>query len=343
MQPSRIPTTGPTWRPSVVPTTIKPSLLPSEIPTLVPTFTPTVLPSQSPTATPTQKPSGVPSKAPTSVATIVTFPLTYGLSGVSASDINVQDTKSSAYLALVDTVKACLVTDSRTGSFNVTITSVTDNSRRLQGYLRLRTHKKNQLSGGVSIKFTVSFDVDKQQFLNADDGMSKMKNNFNANAASGVFDTTLQTNTPSDSPLADATGATSCVTGTPAIQLIQLMYPSMQPTFSCSPTVLPTVPPTTFKPTLRPTTVNPTPLPTTAAPTFMPTMKTMAPTLSIIPPGIVDVAVDSYTQVTMSLTATFDKPTVYAGYIYCAALTRGAVLASTSQVVLAATPVQYLA
>jgi hypothetical protein len=194
------------------------------------------------------------------------------LTGITASDINILDTKSPGYLALVDTVKSCLVTDGSIGSFNVTVMSVKDTARRLNS--KSLRGKKNVQAAGVAIDFSVSFDVDKQQFLDVDDGLNSMKNNFNSNAASGVFDTTLKANVPVGSPLTAATGSSSAVVGTAEVKTVLLLYPTMQPTISCRPTVTPTQLPTTTKPTTKPTTIMPTPLPTTASPTFIPTFRT---------------------------------------------------------------------
>ncbi len=176
-------------------------------------------------------------------------------------------------MALVNTVKSCLVTaGSNTGSFNVTITSIKDSARRLNS--KTFRGKETQAVVGVSVDFKVSFDVDKQQYLNVNDGLDSMKSNFNSNAASGVFDTTLKVNAPAGSPLSGVSGATSAVIGTAEIKTILLLYPTMQPTVSCRPTVTPTQQPSTRTPTRVPTTTAPTVTPTTRAPTAQPTFKT---------------------------------------------------------------------
>eukprot|EP01034_Spumella_vulgaris_P047458 gene47458-biopygen28353 len=87
--------------------------------------------------------------------------------------------------------------------------------------------------------------------------------------------------------------------------------------------------PTTFKPTRLPTTFAPTQLPTTPRPTFKPTEKTNSPTLSIIPPKTT-VTLSAVTISTVTLTVHFDIPSVYDGYVYCAALAEGTTVSTST-------------
>jgi hypothetical protein len=175
------------------------------------------------------------------------------LTGISSIAISSPTTQDSA--ALIATVKTCLVPEaSSTSSFNVTVTSVTSQDRRLELNSLLR--QRQDVLSGVSVVFSVSFDVDKLNYLDASDGVNKMQTSFNTNAANGKFDSILRNNAASGSPLQAVSGASSALVGATTIKIIQLMHPSVQPTVSCRPTV------------------RPTQSPTTAAPTFMPTIKT---------------------------------------------------------------------
>jgi hypothetical protein len=199
------------------------------------------------------------------VATIVSFDLTYGLSGVSSEAI----ASFANTNALIATVKTCLSVDvSNTKGLNVTISSASP--RRLDQ----KSLRKNIRVLDASVVFSIKFNVDEQNYLDAADGYSKMTAQFQTNAASGVFTTTLRANAVKGGELSTATGATSVTATSPVVTFIQLMYPSMLPTISVRPSVVPTVTPTTLRPTLLPTTFAPTQLPTTPRPTFMPTMKT---------------------------------------------------------------------
>jgi hypothetical protein len=191
---------------------------------------------------------------------------------VSAEDIQID---SAVQLVVINTIKACLVYDEKLrGYFNVSIDSVSDGNRRL-GIATLRGKNKERTLSNAQIKYSVSFDVDKQQYLDASDGYSQMTTTFSKSVEDGLFTLTLRANAGTSSVLSTATGATSVTAVTPAsVKYVQLLYPSMSPTVSCRPTVTPTQLPTTRTPTRVPTTAAPTVTPTTIAPTAQPTFKT---------------------------------------------------------------------
>jgi hypothetical protein len=178
-------------------------------------------------------------------------------------------------MVLVNTIKACLVRDETLrGHFNVSIDSVSDDSRRL-GAVALRGTSRYHTLSSVLITYSVSFDVDKQQFQDSSDGYAQMTTTFATSVEDGLFTQTLRAIAGSNSVLSTATGATSVATVTSAsVKYIQLMYPSFAPTVSCRPTVTPTQQPSTRTPTQVPTTTAPTVTPTTRAPTAQPTFKT---------------------------------------------------------------------
>jgi hypothetical protein len=192
------------------------------------------------------------------------------INGVSAEDIQID---YAVQMVLIATVKACLVPDaSQRANFNVSIASVVDVDRRLT---TLRGKNNVKVLPNTQVKLSVSFDVDKLQYLNSADGYSQMTTSFSSAASSGLFTSTLQTNAGGDSVLSTATGSTTVAAISLYVEhIIQLMYPSFAPTVSCRPTVTPTQLPTTRNPTRLPTTMAPTATPTTIAPTAMPTFKT---------------------------------------------------------------------
>eukprot|EP01034_Spumella_vulgaris_P047487 gene47487-biopygen34267 len=246
MTPSRIPTLSPTFRPSAAPTTKKPT---TSRPSVVPSVVPTVCPSAAPSA----------------------------IIGVTAEDIQID---SAVLIALIKTVKECLVSDPTMRSyFNVTIDAVADVNRRLTS---LRG-KNTQDDSKAQVKYSVTFDVDKQQYLNAATGYTQMTTSFSDSLVSGFFTATLQENLGRDSTLSEATAATTAVYSQP-----------------------------------------------------------MSPTLSIIPPKIT-LQVTSTAINSLTLAVTFDIPTVYAGYVYCAALPQGTVITDVTQVILAGQTTFYLA
>jgi hypothetical protein len=169
--------------------------------------------------------------------------------------------------AVVATVKASLVADIQLRAlFNTTVDTTTDVSRRLTAL-----RGKSTLST-VSVVYSVSFDMDKMQYLDVQDGFSQMKDSFTSAIEDGQFTSTLQSNGGS---LAAANGATVCLFSVnPTVTIIQLNYPSMSPTVSCRPTVTPTQLPTTRTPTRVPTTITPSQVPTTIRPTAQPTFRT---------------------------------------------------------------------
>eukprot|EP01034_Spumella_vulgaris_P047463 gene47463-biopygen30106 len=73
----------------------------------------------------------------------------------------------------------------------------------------------------------------------------------------------------------------------------------------------------------------------------MPTFKTASPTLSIVPP-VTTVTLSAVTLSTVTLTVTFDKGTVYDGYVYCAALAEGTNVSSVNQIIQSAQTLYYL-
>jgi hypothetical protein len=158
--------------------------------------------------------------------------------------------------AVISTVKASLVPDVQLRVlFNTTVDAITDLSL-----------------SAVSVVYSVSFDMDRMQYLDVADGFSQMKSSFTAAIEDGQFNSTLQANGGS---LAAASGATVCVFSfDPVVTIIQLKYPSMAPTVSCRPTVRPTQQPTTTRPTCLPTTIMPSRVPTTIRPTAQPTFRT---------------------------------------------------------------------
>jgi hypothetical protein len=167
---------------------------------------------------------------------------------VSAEDIQID---SAVQVALISTVKASLVPEAGLrASFNVTVDSVSDDSRRLSA---LRGKSRQLVASSAQVRYAVSFDVDKQQYLNAADGYSQMTSSYSAAIVNGQFSSTLHANAQSGSPLASATGATTAVYSAYIVNYIQLMYPSFAPTVSCRPTVAPTRVPTTATPTAKPT------------------------------------------------------------------------------------------
>ncbi len=189
---------------------------------------------------------------------------------MSAEEIQID---SAVQMALIATVKTCLVPDaSLRAAFNVTISSVSDDTRRLTA---LRGKSKAHVLSNAHVKYGISFDVDKQQYLNSADGYSQMTSSFSNAASSGLFTTTLHSTAGSGSVLLAATGATTVASVSQYTEkFIQLMYPSFAPTVSCRPTVTPTQQPSTRTPTRVPTTTAPTVTPTTRAPTAQPTFKT---------------------------------------------------------------------
>ncbi len=68
----------------------------------------------------------------------------------------------------------------------------------------------------------------------------------------------------------------------------------------------------------------------------------MNPTLSIVPPAIT-AAQATATINSVTVTVTFNQPTVHAGYLFAGALIKDTELVSVNQLVVAATSVQYLA
>ncbi len=161
---------------------------------------------------------------------------------------------------VVATVKECLVSSpSLRSSFNVTLssTSSTNVVRSLRGKTAQST---------VDLVYSISFDVDRQQYLTAADGYSQMTQFFDTSIqAGGLFTSTLQIKAGSNSELSSASGATSAVYSSFNTIEVQLLSPSFAPTVSFRPTVTPTQ---------QPTTRIPTRLPTTATPTAFPTFKT---------------------------------------------------------------------
>jgi len=168
---------------------------------------------------------------------------------------------------LIETFKSSLGSDpALTALMNVTIASISESAtRRLGGNLKGRdAHARVRLQSGVDVKFKVEFDVDQQQFLNVDDGVAKITTQFTAVASSGNFTETLQAKA-GEGILASAVGAETATFLPPETKLVPLFNPTMQPTVSSKPSVIPTLIPTTVKPTL---------LPTTTVPSFMPTLRT---------------------------------------------------------------------
>jgi hypothetical protein len=192
--------------------------------------------------------------------------------GVNAEDVQID---FAVQVVLINTVKACLVTDETLRRFfNVSIDSVSDDARRL-GAVGLRRKSIERTLSNAQIKYSVSFDVDKQQYQDSSDGYSQMTTTFMTSVGGGLFTQTMRASAGSNSVLSTATGATTVASITPAsVKYVQLLYPSMSPTVSCRPTVTPTQLPTTRTPTRVPTTTAPTVTPTTVAPTAMPTFKT---------------------------------------------------------------------
>jgi hypothetical protein len=180
------------------------------------------------------------------------------LTGVSASDL--QNSQADQNI-LIETFKSSLGQDANlTTHMNVSIASISDIPNR-----RLRENNQQiRLQSGVDVKFKIAFDVDKQQFLNVDDGISKITTKFTADASSGLFTETLHNNAQ-EGPLSTAVGASTIIHTAPETKTVALFYPTMQPTVSSKPSVLPTIMPSTQKPTLRPT---------TAVPSFAPTLRT---------------------------------------------------------------------
>jgi hypothetical protein len=182
------------------------------------------------------------------------------LTGVSASDLRNSQADQDI---LIDTFKSSLGQDANlTAHMNVSIASISDITNRRLGE---NNHQQTiHLQSGVDVKFKIAFDVDQQQFLNVDDGISKITTKFSADASSGLFTETLNANA-GEGPLSTAVGASTIIHTTPETKTVALFYPTMQPTVSSKPSVLPTIMPSTQKPTLRPT---------TAVPSFAPTFKT---------------------------------------------------------------------
>jgi hypothetical protein len=200
---------------------------------------------------------------------VIALYLSQDVIGVSVEDIQID---SAVQVALISTVKASLVPEAGLrASFNVTIDSVSDDNRRLSA---LRGKNKQLVVSTAQVQYAVSFDVDKQQYLDAADGYSQMTSSYSVAISDGQFSSTLHTYAQSGSPLVSATGATTSVYSAYSVKYIQLMYPSFAPTVSCRPTVTPTQQPSTRTPTRVPTTTSPTVTPTTIAPTALPTFKT---------------------------------------------------------------------
>ncbi len=164
---------------------------------------------------------------------------------------------------LIATFKSSLGPDPALTKFiNVTIASMTDTStRRLEN---LRATPVRLLARGVRVKFRIRFNVDKQQFLNVDDGISQITTKFAADAYNGVFTQNLNANAEGGD-LSAATGDTNMTYTAPEVETFALFNPTMQPTVSSKPSVLPTIRPSTQKPTLQPT---------TTVPSFAPTFRT---------------------------------------------------------------------
>jgi hypothetical protein len=168
---------------------------------------------------------------------------------------------------LIETFKSSLGSDpAMTALMNVTIASITESAtRRLGGNLKGRDAKTRvRLQSGIDVKFKVVFDVDQQQFLDVNDGVTKITAQFTAVVSHGNFTDTLQAKA-GDGVLASAVGAETATFLPPETKLVALFHPTMQPTISSKPSVLPTTMPSTQKPTL---------MPTTTVPSFMPTFRT---------------------------------------------------------------------
>ncbi len=144
---------------------------------------------------------------------------------------------------------------------NVTIASIGDFGTRR---LRENTNNRVSLFSGVVVKFTVVFDMDEQQFLDVDDGISQIIASITAAASTNQFTETLQTNALGGL-LSSAVGGSSVSYTAPVTKTVDLFHPTMQPTVSSKPSVLPTIRPSTQKPTL---------MPTTTVPSFAPTFRT---------------------------------------------------------------------
>eukprot|EP01034_Spumella_vulgaris_P036544 gene36544-biopygen31060 len=196
------------------------------------------------------------------------------------------------------------------------------------------------LIADTSVTFKVWFSLRSLSFASADAGYSQMTALFSGNAASGVFNTRLQTNGAGLSSIASVSGATSAVFSSYTAAEIMLKFPTMSPTVTIAPSVSPTPQPSTRTPTRIPTTTTPTVQPTTLTPTALPTFKTWSPTLSIVPP-VIALSIGSVSLNSVTLTATFDMPTVYDGYVYCAAMVEGTTVSSVSQVVLSSQSTYY--
>ncbi len=188
------------------------------------------------------------------------FHILQTLSGVSKSELM---SSISDQDILIATFKSSLGSDANlTAHMNVTIASVSDNvTRRLRG--NNNQHRIHSLSG-VNIKFKIMFDVDRQQYLNVDDGINQITTHCAADASSGNFTKKLHIRANGGALSAAEGGSTSTYTP-PETKTIALFHPTMQPTVSSKPSVLPTRMPSTQKPTLQPTTV---------VPSFAPTYKT---------------------------------------------------------------------
>jgi hypothetical protein len=161
---------------------------------------------------------------------------------VSAEDIQID---SAVQLALISTVKASLVSsESLRSSFNVTIDSVSGTNRRLTA-LRGLTREQHVLTSTAQIQYAVSFDVDKQKYLDAADGYSQMTTSYSAAIAGDQFNSFLHNYAPSGGSPATASGASTAIYSAFSVKIVQLMYPSFAPTASCRPTtMMPTRAPT---------------------------------------------------------------------------------------------------
>jgi hypothetical protein len=119
---------------------------------------------------------------------------------------------------------------------------------------------------GAAVKVAVSFDMDRQQYLDVASGVATMKSVFGTGSA---FVVTLKA-AAAAVPNADFVAFTAVdpVYSTPTTTIVNLLVPSAAPTVSFAPSAVPTVTPS-IAPSARPTLT-----PTTATPSFQPTFKT---------------------------------------------------------------------